>query len=100
MTNCTLNLTSTQHGSLIPATARFTDRFRFAEVQAAYGTQNWAEFFKLCDCVSAGLPVATLRRPARAPRACALGQDPPSPSPLWCFGALPRLSGVCDRATR
>merc|ERR1711935_626873 len=48
MTNCTANLTAP--GSLIPPSARFTDRFRFAAVQTAFGTQNWKEFFMLCDC--------------------------------------------------
>eukprot|EP00037_Helgoeca_nana_P006494 m.59859 g.59859 ORF g.59859 m.59859 type:complete len:809 (+) comp17377_c0_seq1:82-2508(+) len=47
-TNCSEALTAP--GSLVPPTARYTDRFRFAAVQVAFTRQRWAEFFMLCDC--------------------------------------------------
>eukprot|EP00039_Didymoeca_costata_P014011 m.220824 g.220824 ORF g.220824 m.220824 type:complete len:190 (+) comp15921_c0_seq21:1934-2503(+) len=48
MTNYTAKLTDAN--SMVPEFARHTDRFRFGAVQAAYGQQNWDEFFMLCDC--------------------------------------------------
>ena len=45
----------TAAGSVIPEHARHTDRFRFAQVQAAYGTQDWPTFFRLCDCSTENL---------------------------------------------
>lgn len=48
MTNYTKILTNSD--SIIPSDVRYTDRFRFAEVQASYGMQDWETFFKLCDC--------------------------------------------------
>ena len=48
LTNYTAKLVAP--GSLVPESARFTDRFRFGAAQAAFGTRNWKVFFKLCDC--------------------------------------------------
>jgi hypothetical protein len=51
LTNYTKEFTK-EDSKLVPASARYTDRFRYAEVQAAYGSRDWESFFELCDCSS------------------------------------------------
>jgi hypothetical protein len=46
--NVTNNLT--QAGTIVPRSARSTDRFRFGAVQAAMGRKDWSKVFALLDC--------------------------------------------------
>ena len=47
-TNITANLTA--DATLVPAEMRHTDRFRFAQVQAAYGAKDYSTMYELLDC--------------------------------------------------